>query len=288
MKSKLLMQTAGHSTRARRAGFTLVELLIVLGIIAVLISVIVVVGQGVAQGAKRSATLSTIQVLDEAMAAYVASEDASFPRVVTFPLTPGAVADRALPVFDGVAKESQGATATTYFPINTVGLFMLEASKVPKCREILAKLPAKFVRNFDIDDAGPQTSLPTVFDAWDRPIRMVLPFSDGIIVGPKAGTGAAVDSFRPIADVAREPSEPTGVRFVSGDVRRNNTTVRLAGACTVTSPADSDGGRCVGNKPYFYSVGADGIAGAASTPASCGSADGSTDNVYSQAPTPAK
>lgn len=280
-----LMPTHAHprdaSTRAPR-GFTLVELLIVLGIIAVLITIVVVVGQGVAQSAKRNATVNTLQVLDEAMAAYVASEDASFPKFITpDPARPTAFAA----VFDGVAQQLPGTAAGTFKPINTVGLFMLEASKVPRSRDILAKLPAKFVRNVTIEPAlpgaGDQPSLPTVFDAWDRPIRLVLPFSDGIITGPKAGTAAAITDFRPIADVFGATAGPT---FITGDLRRNNTTVRDATTCNVTAPADSDGGRCVGNKPYFYSVGADGLAGI-STPASCGNVNGTQDNIYTTPPT---
>jgi prepilin-type N-terminal cleavage/methylation domain-containing protein len=265
-------------TRSNARGFTLVELLVVLGIIAVLISVVVVVGRGVSQAAKRNTTLNTLQVLDEAMAAYVSSEDASFPRFVEPEPSPSSNANNIWPVFDGVAQQS--TVSGVNIPVNTIGLFMYEANKNPRCREILAKIPAKFVRSFDIDGAGPQPALITVFDAWDRPIRLVLPFSDGVITGPKAGTGAAVTAFRPIAEVL---VAPTGKAIVSGDLRRNNTTQRDATTCNVLTSADSDGGRCVANKPYFYSVGADGLAGI-STPASCGDVDNVGDNVYTTSP----
>jgi prepilin-type N-terminal cleavage/methylation domain-containing protein len=265
------VETHRTSSRATR-GFTLVELLIVLGIIAVLISLVVVVGRGVSQSAKRNATLNTLQLLDQAMAAWVASEDATFPRQVA--TTDAANAPRVL-LIDGVGTGEK--------PINTIGFFLREASKVPRCQEILAKIPAKYLRSVDVDGTGgdgPQPSLPTVFDAWDRPIRMVLPFADGLVLGARGSAGASRDDYRDEGEVFVLPA---GATPAFAQYRRNNTTLRAAAGCVVQQPADSDGGRCVGNAPYFYSVGPDGLAGQ-NTPAPCDREDNVSDNVYSVQP----
>jgi prepilin-type N-terminal cleavage/methylation domain-containing protein len=272
------MLTPHQPTRTTRRAFTLAELLIVLGIIAVLIGLVVVVGRGVAQSAKRNATLNTLQLLDQAMAAYIASEDATFPRQAA--LTETTPNQRVLLV-DGVGAGD--------IPINTIGYFIREASKVPRCQEILAKIPAKYLRSIDIDGAGsgggPQPALPTVFDAWDRPIRLVLPFADGIVTGPRGTTTPAPTEFREAEDFL-VLSPPATHAFAS--YRRNNLTERNPAAnCAVITAADSDGGRCVANQPYFYSLGEDGLAGL-NTPSPCDDDDNRSDNIYSIPPATAQ
>ena len=122
----------------------------------------------------------------------------------------------------------------------------------------LKGIDPKLIKSRPKDNFTP--ALRTIVDAWQRPIRYVHPKFDGLFhpTGDPAG-------FMTLSDAAVLGPPPQGRIYATDGVRRNN-------AAAGGEPADSDGGLCVGNHPYFYSAGPDG--------------DPSTieDNVYSVKP----
>ena len=75
-----------HSTRAK--GFTLVELLVVIGIIAVLVAILLPALNRARQAAQAVACLSNLRQLAQAAAGYAAQNGGSFPYQLSAPNNP--------------------------------------------------------------------------------------------------------------------------------------------------------------------------------------------------------
>lgn len=249
--------------------FTLVELLIVIGIIMILVALTIGVGSSVAEAGRRRATTAALQVLDQTLDKYIDIQGEIPPALAEVPPNKmpsgGFSGDDAgyYPVVDGVS----GADKT---PINTVGLYLLEAQDVAGIQDILAGIDQKFVRTYrpmvsergDAQSTETQPELLTVFDAWGNPLRMVHPRFDGVILkSPRAvgeeGAGVKVNEpangFFVPAELPPNPNR----QFVIKSVRRN----ALGEEDYRSNPdlvGDSDGGICPGPRPYFYSAGPDG------------------------------
>ena len=273
-----------------RGGFTLIELLVVVGIIGVLSAIVFVAGRSVLAGGKKTATQDVLRVLDTALEAYISSKDGlpdawvyAYVDTLPDPLIPNPPPPPAILLADARVG---GTTAPRGNPnlnmINSGGLFMLLADAVPNAKAGLANIPAKYVASRTIlgnppvpppnpdprFPPGPPRGIPTPVDAWGNAIRFVLPSSDGrLLADPNQpeGTGLQVASQQ---FPQRKHVNGVPVDCPFNAVRRNNVSG--------TGNADSDGGVCVGNRPYFYSCGEDG--------------DPSTieDNVYTTIPTISK
>ncbi len=252
-------------SRARH-GFTLIELLVVIGIIAILIAISVVVGAKVASSGKGMASAETIRVLDATLGDFINRVGKNPDPVTRVTLVSGSNVN-VFPLIDGTHQVNSVDRV-----INSVGLFIQQAEGTGGVGTAIAQINDKYVRRYDPDGNGPQPELTTVFDAFDRPIRMVHPSFDGTWTSgtrPLGAVGTAIDLSNPAASPIKDQTLRNDLAIT--EVRRNFLTDedRAANAALV---GDSDGGVCPSPKPYFYSAGDDG------DPSTL------TDNIYTTKP----
>jgi len=272
---------SSHISVARRPlwarAFTLMELLVVVGIIAVLVAITFMVGRAVTANSKRGITQDTIRILDSALAAYVAAKGEIPPPWLDDPRLNSAT--KRVPIADARdmgATDTNGASPESTV-IDSTALFVKQCESVPEAKAILDRLPSRVAarRAVRVGTGTPATAdLTVVLDGWGRPIRYVHPaFSvtyqasttSALLVPPKQDDGSAttwsIDNIRRTHAVQVDP---------------------YATASPLPSAfPDSDGGRCPGGRPYFYSAGEDGLVGRLEGTVEF---DWDKDNVYSTIP----
>jgi type II secretory pathway pseudopilin PulG len=227
MKKQTQVRTAG--TRNPRA-FTLVELLVVIGIIILLLGVAFTVGRSVTNSGRMRQTEQTLRVLDTALSEYIHSQEKNPPAWVQDPGSPASPRS-VVPVVDGVGRTANGDMA-----IDSVALFMLQCKGLPQIEAKFRDLDARLVRTVEMDFGNGRESLTTVLDGWGRPVRYVHPAFGGSVHPP-----SQQQNFLNVATlITLQP----GYQFAIPEIRR--------------SGQDSDGGAPQGNRPYFYSAGPDG------------------------------
>ncbi len=272
------------ANRSARRAFTLIELLIVLGIIGVLMTIAVTVGRVAGDSGKIKATRDILATLDQAYNEYGSSRGGEIspaivpdPRQSKSPDHPAGAPNLLwIPVADARASlPIAGSAHDTEWSdqiINSVGLVMWQMSGVPEAQKVLQSIPTRFVKSWDPDVPDPdnaaqnvqqwgQPRLPTVFDAWGNPIRFVHPSFDGAFFGDPRSPTQNVRDFRAVGDIVKAVSLPNALpgppTFLMAQIRRNNFASTGGGSPNDAKP-DSDGGICPGDRPYFYSAGPDG------------------------------
>lgn len=280
------------STTARRSGFTIIELLIVIAILATLVALTMAVGGAVLEGAKKRQTTASLQILDSWLASYIAERDDLPPPLMGVPRDARKPEQwrRVVPVIDGSTRQGKELIR----PINSVGMFMHQVSEVASIKISLEGLDPKLVQRYNIDRApvanlrrgqpidpdDEQPEIPTMFDAWGNPMRYVHPAFDGIILRGETRRigmpGKQVWLLDSNSLFGWDLGGPAHERlWLFHKVRRNKLVAEdYTRWADDREPkiGDSDGGLCISNRPYFYSSGPDG--------------DPSTieDNVYTQPP----
>lgn len=263
-------------------GFTLVELLLVVGIIAVLIAITLVIGRSVAGSGRERLTENALRIMGASVSTVMQS-GGGVPSATVDYTNPGNSTQRVL---QPIADARIGNTTEM---INSVGWYMVQASRVSEGGQVFSGLDSKLVMNIDPTPSGSsptwqmdQPSLPSVMDAWGRPMRYVHPAFDGLIHGPDFAGGSITFSGRAVpvdvADVLGPPPAGGPSAYGIGSIRRNNAALNAG------DPLDSDGGVCPNQQPYFYSAGADGKVGQIRSPGGEVLEDYNKDNVYSVSP----
>lgn len=287
-------------TVRRRHGFTLMELLVVIGIISVLIALVVVVGSAVTSSARSRLTEDGLRVLDGTLASYIADVGDIPPAYVPDPRVTQNAGFRnvLLPVADArnMSDSDTAASPQGNQMINSVGLFMAQTNPAPDPQSVvrlraspgaqknLASLPSRLSAVYDADRTPDrQPSLPTAIDAWGRPMRYVHPAFDGLVTdlptNPTPDPAAARDTLA-VLGAPPAPIANWAIARIRRNARDTAPTPTLA-----QHFADSDGGTCIGNRPYFYSAGPDGRVGVQVDGSGNVIKDFNADNVYTTTPT---
>lgn len=215
------MRHAQHLTvrppRARR-GFTLLEMLVVIGIIVLLASLVLAVSGSVARASEERATRNTLEILNAATEEYERALDrrVSYQSTATTLAGGNFVADPTTTGFryevvasPGTPPAGCGVTAWTTLvmpygstppnglpayssaPFKRTASFLWLLSNAPATASILQKLPESVFRGIrPATGAVVPTNLKHAIDSWDTPIIAVFPGrtanSNGVTTDPPA------------------------------------------------------------------------------------------------------
>jgi len=245
-----------------RPAFTLIELLIVVGIIGILMAIGLMVGNRVRSGGQDRLTQDIIRALDSAVVEYEAVKSELPPSR----LTVGSGAGRVeYPIIDG-RRDGAGYDQVNDPPTGSIARFTAAIAAVPQAQAALTAIASRgaagksyakravIEENVTVDGKKTDVEGQEILDAWGRPIRAVAPGYDGgwgkyfdgasmktrdnLLVSYKSSAGQVTDqayrrSFRPF-NPANATGQPIG---------------------------DADEGICPSRRIYFYSAGEDGDPG---------------------------
>lgn len=235
--------------KRRRSGFTLIEMLVVIGVILILMLMSVIGYQVVERSAAANQTRTTLENLNamlselDAAAGSTALPGYSYqypnpsPPPATLTAGPSMIGAGQTPngsnwTIGDVTPQGSGDRWNSTVVQQTASVAMAALLRVANNSKAIAQLPSsKFLRNAD---GTPYSSGTVLLDGWDNPIIYVPP--GGIVVNITTGN-----------------STPTLVTITSRDRR-----------------------------PFFASAGPDGDFGAVTSPAPATGPTAGDDNVYSK------
>lgn len=182
-------------------GFTMVELIVTISIIAVLVALTVYAASSLVLRSETQRTQDALKLLESAAQEWsIASE-----RQITFgdddtPL--GAVyeikwGELAAPSYVTVENEPQfiippvipGEDDETRKVDDVTRRFIRKIEKTPATREMLARIDSKLLRKGRADDSDPTIDWTLIRDAWDMPVRVILPGRDHAGIDPPVEEG---------------------------------------------------------------------------------------------------
>jgi prepilin-type N-terminal cleavage/methylation domain-containing protein len=260
-------------------GFTLVEILVVMAIIAILITISVVLAGRVTQGGRVRATENLIKVLDNALTSYMADRESKVPAVFRDD------AGEVFPLWDGREDANNAVDRDAHPAEPSLAMFLFVARDVPAIDTMIKGIDARFLKTLPdlrtpaahnnplrmrpaAGQAPVVVSGITVLDAWGRPIRFVHPAWDG--GGGRYWDGSSLQSARSL--ITFDVDSDGNVGEAGEGIRRSYRPFEPDSVPVSTPVGDADEGICVNGRPYFYSAGPDGDPGTRE------------DNVYSFRP----
>lgn len=222
-------------TAVARRGFSLLELVVVLGIILVLVGLVMAVSGSLTANAERRAVEQSFKILDSAVQAWQheMGREMTFRRTVA---VTGFTTDPTALDHDGNTNTPQITLAYDVVEVaaaqaDTQSRTFLDALMLSEeARNVLAALPEKTLRNAGFN-ATTQQPIQELVDPWGKPIRVVFP-------GRKWGEGTGPDTA------------PASARDADG---------------TVSSSQEILLGPCLDRRIRFVSAGPDGAWGDVST-----------------------
>lgn len=187
--------------KERKKGFTLLELLIVIGIIVILASLVLAVSSSVARASEERATRNTLQVLDLATEEFERTVDrrATYQSgVVTGGIAADPTTGTPTPKYDiyssagsppagsGVlvwtglpqpySSVTAGLPAYSSLPFRRTALLIAAMAETPSVAPILQKLPEAIFRGIKQSATIPiPTAVRNAVDSWDTPIIAIFP-----------------------------------------------------------------------------------------------------------------
>lgn len=272
------------SRRPARPAFTLVEMLVVVGIVVILVTITLGVGRSVVEGGRKRATEGVLRALDQTLDIYIEQKGEIPPALVPVPpsrlVGGGPIQGQTMyyPMIDGVVQTANGAPLMAH---DSVGVYMIAAEQVPEIQSLITGIDQRFVQHRlsgaeivrsgggntpDASSTRTEIEMTSFIDAWGNPIRIVHPRFDGTFSSGQFGTlgimptddgsdgyftrdELPMNRFMPIRRIRRlAPTREQWAQYSQATI--DQEFVGRAG--------DADGGVCPSPRPYFYSAGPDG------------------------------
>ncbi len=157
-----------------RRGFTLIEVLVVIGVVLLLMTISVAAGRAVIGGQKGKVTQSLLNTLDRALEEYITVNNGVIPAYVdtAYDMVPGPFLS---PGVDNVYSEGGDSLAFTMFNgrayprFPDASVFLKQAKGTGVVDEIIGGIPESslaITRGEENANLGDQDLTPSVIDAW--------------------------------------------------------------------------------------------------------------------------